>query len=163
MLRQGVARCGALVRQHIDGVTRASAGTKSGSSAHSLVLHTMLAPVSTTARLGTSATARRRIELGNRRSLPYNYTGSLARHVVAVGDLPTSSASAPQLCWSPNIWVLRPDAAPPVLEGLKLPQPPNQRCSTLFRTGRNLPILYRLPYYRATQPEGEHGSLRHAS
>ena len=37
----------ALLRQHIDdGVARASsAGTKSGSSARSLVLHTMLAPV----------------------------------------------------------------------------------------------------------------------
>ena len=52
MLRQGVARCGARVRQHIDGVARASsAGTKSGSSARSLVLHTMLAPVLRTARL----------------------------------------------------------------------------------------------------------------
>ena len=51
MLRQGVARCGARVRQHIDGVARASsAGTKSGSSARSLVLHTMLAPVLRTAR-----------------------------------------------------------------------------------------------------------------
>ena len=51
MLRQGVARCGARVRQHIDGVARASsAGTKSGSSARSLVLLTMLAPVSRTAR-----------------------------------------------------------------------------------------------------------------
>jgi hypothetical protein len=42
MLRQGVACSG----QHIDGVARAgSAGTKSGSSARSLVLLTMLAPV----------------------------------------------------------------------------------------------------------------------
>ena len=42
-----VSRCrGALLNQHIDGVARASsAGTKSGSSARSLVLHTMLAPV----------------------------------------------------------------------------------------------------------------------
>ena len=40
-------------RQHIDGVARASsAGTKSGSSARSLVLLTMLASVSRTARLG---------------------------------------------------------------------------------------------------------------
>eukprot|EP00964_Phaeocystis_antarctica_P000169 scaffold98_cov64-Phaeocystis_antarctica.AAC.4 len=40
-----VSRAAALVRQHIDGVARASsAGTKSGSSARSLVLHTMLAP-----------------------------------------------------------------------------------------------------------------------
>jgi hypothetical protein len=36
----------ALLCQYIDGVARASsAGTKSGSSARSLVLHTMLAPV----------------------------------------------------------------------------------------------------------------------
>ena len=41
----------ALLRQHTDGVARASsAGTKSGSIAHSLVLLTMLAPVSRTAR-----------------------------------------------------------------------------------------------------------------
>ena len=39
----------ALLSQHIDGVTRAgSAGTKSGSRARSLVLLTMLAPVSRT-------------------------------------------------------------------------------------------------------------------
>ena len=43
----------ALVRQHTDGVARASsAGTKSGSSARSLVLLTMLAPVSRCAQLG---------------------------------------------------------------------------------------------------------------
>ena len=43
----------ALLSQHIDGVTRAgSAGTKSGSRARSLVLLTMLAPVSRCARLG---------------------------------------------------------------------------------------------------------------
>ena len=47
-----VSRAAALVRQHIDGVARASsAGTKSGSSARSLVLLTMLAPVSRCARL----------------------------------------------------------------------------------------------------------------
>ena len=41
----------ALLHQHIDGVARASsAGTKSGSSARSLVLLTMFAPVSRTAR-----------------------------------------------------------------------------------------------------------------
>jgi hypothetical protein len=46
MLRQGVACSGAPLSQHIDGVARAgSAGTKSGSSARSLVLLTMLAPV----------------------------------------------------------------------------------------------------------------------
>ena len=48
-----VSRAAVLVRQHIDGVARASsAGTKSGSIAHSLVLLTMLASVSRTARLG---------------------------------------------------------------------------------------------------------------
>eukprot|EP00964_Phaeocystis_antarctica_P055084 scaffold32390_cov67-Phaeocystis_antarctica.AAC.3 len=53
-----VSRAAALVRQYIDGVARASssssssAGTKSGSSARSLVLLTMLAPVTRTARLG---------------------------------------------------------------------------------------------------------------
>ena len=47
-----VSRAAALVQQHIDGVARASsAGTKSGSIAHSLVLLTMLAPVSRCARL----------------------------------------------------------------------------------------------------------------
>ena len=46
-----VSRAAALVQQHIDGVARASsAGTKSGSIAHSLVLLTMLAPVSRSAR-----------------------------------------------------------------------------------------------------------------
>jgi len=47
MLRQGVASLAeALLCQHIDGGARASsAGTKSGSSARSLVLLTMLAPV----------------------------------------------------------------------------------------------------------------------
>jgi len=41
----------ALVNQHIDGVARASASTKSRSIARSLVLLTMLAPFSRTARL----------------------------------------------------------------------------------------------------------------
>ena len=41
-----VSLAAALLSQHIDGVARASsAGTKSGSSARSLVLLTMLAPV----------------------------------------------------------------------------------------------------------------------
>ena len=48
-----MSRAAALVRQHIDSVARASsAGTKSGSRARSLVLLTMLAPVSRTARFG---------------------------------------------------------------------------------------------------------------
>ena len=48
-----VSRAAALVQQHTDGVwppRASSAGTKSGSIAHSLVLLTMLAPVSRTAR-----------------------------------------------------------------------------------------------------------------
>ena len=50
MLRQGVARCGARPTTHIDGVARASsAGTKSRSIARSLVLLTMLAPMSRSA------------------------------------------------------------------------------------------------------------------
>ena len=90
-----VSRAAALVQQHIDGVARASsAGTKSGSIAHSLVLLTTLAPVSRSARLrdqlGLDDEANAKIADG--------YTmGSSARHRVAVGDLPTSSASAPQL------------------------------------------------------------------
>ena len=48
-----VSLAAALVRQHIDGVARASsAGTKSGSSARSLVLLTMLASVTRCAELG---------------------------------------------------------------------------------------------------------------
>ena len=54
MLRQGrVSLAEALLSQHIDGVARASsAGTKSGSSARSLVLLTILAPVTRCAELG---------------------------------------------------------------------------------------------------------------
>ena len=85
----------ALLNQHIDGVARASsAGTKSRSIARSLVLLTMLAPFSRTARL--------RDQLGlddevNSEIADGYTTGSSARHRVAVGDLPTSSASAVQL------------------------------------------------------------------
>ena len=58
----------ALLSQHIDGVARAgSAGTKSGSSARSLVLLTMLAPVVENRTVRGSARARRRSELANRR------------------------------------------------------------------------------------------------
>ena len=102
MLRQGVARCGARVRQHIDGVARASsAGTKSGSSARFLVLLTILASVSRTARLedqlGLDDEANS--EIADRYT-----TGSSAHHRVAVGDLPTSNVSACQLA---NTRVLR--------------------------------------------------------
>jgi len=58
----------ALLSQHIDGVARASsAGTKNGSSARSLVLHTMLAPVVENCTVEGPARARRRSELTNRR------------------------------------------------------------------------------------------------
>ena len=63
-----VSLAAALLSQHIDGVARAgSAGTKSGSSARSLVLLTMLAPVVENRTVEGSATARRRSELANRR------------------------------------------------------------------------------------------------
>ena len=96
MLRKGVDAA-ALVRQHtfIDGVARASsAGTKSGSIARSLVLLTILAPVSRTARLEDQ------LQLGDEvnSEIADGYTvGSSAHHRTAVGDLPTSSVSAVQL------------------------------------------------------------------
>eukprot|EP00964_Phaeocystis_antarctica_P139719 scaffold104541_cov64-Phaeocystis_antarctica.AAC.1 len=90
-----VSRAAALVRQRIDGVARASgAGTKSGSGARSLVLLTMLASVSRTARLGDQL----QLDDGLNSKIADGYaTGSSARRGVAVGDLPTSSLSAPQL------------------------------------------------------------------
>jgi len=90
-----VSRAAALVQQHIDGVARASsAGTKSGSIAHSLVLLTMLAPVSRSARLEDQLQLDDEVNS----EIADGYTvGSSARHVVAVGDLPTSSVSAVQL------------------------------------------------------------------
>ena len=90
-----VSRAAALVQQHIDGVARASsAGFKSGSIAHSLVLLTTLALVSRSARLEDQLGLDDEVnsEIADR-----YYTGSSARHVVAVGDLPTSSVSAVQL------------------------------------------------------------------
>ena len=90
-----VSRAAALVRQHIDGVARASsAGTKSGSNARSLVLLTMLPPVSRTARF------RDQLQLddeSNSKIADRYYMGSSARRVVAVGDLPTFIVSEPQL------------------------------------------------------------------
>ena len=78
-----------------DGVAKASsAGTKSGSIAHSLVLLTTLALMSRTARLGDQLGLD---DEANSEIADRYYTGSSARHVVAVGDLPTSSASAVQL------------------------------------------------------------------
>ena len=93
MLRLNVA-C-TLLRQHIDGVARASsAGTKSGSIAHSLVLLTILALVSRSARLGDQLGLD---DEANAKIADRYATGSSARRGVAVGDLPTSSAGAPQL------------------------------------------------------------------
>ena len=90
-----VSRAAALVQQHIDGVARASsAGTKSGSIAHSLVLLTTLALVSRSARLGDQLGLD---DEANAKIADGYATGSSARRGVAVGDLPTSSASAPQL------------------------------------------------------------------
>ena len=90
-----MSRAAALVRQHIDGVARASsAGTKSGSSARSLVLLTMLAPVLRTARL------RDQLQLddeANSQISDGGATGSRLLGGTSVGDLPTSSVSAPQL------------------------------------------------------------------
>ena len=90
-----VSRAAALVQQHIDGVARASsAGTKSGSIAHSLVLLTMLAPLSRSARfedqLGLDDEVNSQIADGGA-------TGSCLPGGTSVGDLPTSSASAVQL------------------------------------------------------------------
>ena len=97
MLRQGVARCGARVRQHIDGVARAEQRRhhlKSGSNARSLVLLTMLPPVSRTARFKDQLQLDDEVnsEIADRYT-----TGSSARHRVVADDLPTSSVSAPQL------------------------------------------------------------------
>ena len=94
-----VLRAAALLRQHIDGVARASsAGTKSGSIAHSLVLLTMLAPVSRSARFRDQLQLHVQLDDEANSEIADGYdTGSSARRVVAVGDLPTSSVSAPQL------------------------------------------------------------------
>ena len=90
-----VSRAAALVQQHIDGVARASsAGTKSRSIARSLVLLTMLAPLSRSAefrdQLGLDDEANSQIADGGA-------TGSCLPGGTSVGDLPTSSVSAPQL------------------------------------------------------------------
>ena len=87
-----VSLAAALLSQHIDGVARAgSAGTKSRSRARSLVLLTMLAPSSRTARLrdqlGLDDEANSEIADGYA-------TGSSGARVTSVGGLPTSSVSA---------------------------------------------------------------------
>ena len=90
-----VSRAAALVRQHIDGVARASsAGTKSGSIAHSLVLLTTLAPVSRSARLEDQLGLDDEV---NSQIADGSDTGTCRPHVTSVGDLPTSSASAVEL------------------------------------------------------------------
>ena len=86
-----MSRAAALVRQHIDGVARASsAGTKSGSIARSLVLLTTLAPVSRTARLedqlGLDDEVDSEIADGGA-------TGSRLRGGTSIGDFPTSSSA----------------------------------------------------------------------
>jgi hypothetical protein len=90
-----VSLAAALLSQHIDGVARASsAGTKSGSSARSWVLLTMLAPVSRTARF------RDQLQLGDEANSIIADGGDLGTcrpQVTSVGDLPTSSVSAVQL------------------------------------------------------------------
>ena len=76
----GTSLAEALLRQHIDGVARASSvSNESGSRARSLVLLTILAPVSRTARLervGGPARARRRSERENRRRLRHGQLSS---------------------------------------------------------------------------------------
>ena len=85
----------ALLSQHIDGVARASsAGTKSRSIARSLVLLTMLAPVSRTARLGDQLGLD---DEANSQIADGGATGSRLPGGTSVGDVPTSSASAVQL------------------------------------------------------------------
>ena len=90
-----LSRAAALVRQHIDGVARASsAGTKSGSRARSLVLLTMLALVSRCARLGDQLGLD---DEANSQIADGGAIGSRLPGGTSVGDLPTSSASAVQL------------------------------------------------------------------
>ena len=85
-----------LVRQHIDRVAwGSSAGTESWSCARSLVLLTMCwRPSSRYARLGDQLGLD---DEANSEIADGYATGSSARRGVAVGDLPTSSLSAPQL------------------------------------------------------------------
>ena len=91
VLRQRMLLAEALLRQHIDGVARASsAGTKSGSSARSLVLLTTLAPVSRCARvedqLGLGGESNSKIAADGSDS------GTCRARVTSI-DLLTSSAS----------------------------------------------------------------------
>jgi len=107
---------------YIDGVARASSAGTNGSSARSLVLHAILAPVASSRertrlersedQLGLETTTKRT------RTKSYKNRGRL-RHGqlqlawrIAVGDLPTSSASARSSCSSRN-WVLRREPETP--------------------------------------------------
>ena len=96
MLRQPrVSLAEALLSQHIDGVARASsAGTKSGSIARSLVLLTILAPLSRSARLGDQLGLNDEV---HSQIADGGATGSRLPGGTSVGDLPTSSVSAVQL------------------------------------------------------------------
>ena len=81
----------ALLNQHIDGVTRAgSAGTKSGSRARSLVLLTMLAPVSRCAQLGD--------QLG----LDDEANSEIADRYATGSSSQLAVAYAFRLCWEPE-------------------------------------------------------------
>ena len=90
----------ALLSQHIDCVARAgSAGTKSGSSARSLVLLTMLAPVVENRTVEGSARARRRCELANRRRRCHGaraaaIRGGTSRLSAIFSQLPASARSS---------------------------------------------------------------------
>jgi hypothetical protein len=88
-----VSLAAALLSQHVDCVTRAgSPGTESRSRARSLILlSTMLAPVVENRTGGGSARARRRSELAQIADTAVRHeqlSSPLARHGVAVGDLP---------------------------------------------------------------------------
>ena len=106
-----VSRAAALVQQHIDGVARASsAGTKSGSIAHSLVLLTVLAPLSRSARLRDqlgldlhNPLARRRSELGNRGRLRHGQLRSPCCSGRRFANFQHQRATA-----GPRIWFCRP-------------------------------------------------------
>ena len=90
-----VSRAAALVQQHIDSVARASsAGTKSRSNARSLVLLTVLALVSRSARFEDQLGLDDEV---NSQIADRGATGSHLPGGTSVGGLPTSSASTPQL------------------------------------------------------------------
>ena len=96
----------ALLRQHIDGVARASsAGTESGSSARSLVLLTILAPVSRCARLGDQLGRSPKMAERSPKSTTEVRWGAAFTTVLrsAICQLPASASHS----WSPSKRVLR--------------------------------------------------------